>query len=172
MRRRCVAALAALALGMAACGEPPVPLDVPARGSGQSVLDLAGVIDEEDPGLARALGELQHLGWDPVLVAFEADGANMGLADRAGRKVLDAWDADLALVAVADPGQFTSTDDDRRRFFGLFARDVREVPRDVRERVVEELVPPVAARNDWTGAFALVLRELAETVDEADEDVR
>lgn len=172
MRERCVAALAALALGLAACGEPPVPLDVPARGFDQSVLDLAGVVDEDDPALVRALTELRELGWDPVLVAFQADGANMGMADRAGRKVLDAWHADLALVAVAEPRQFTSTDADRRRYFGLFARDVREVPRGVRERVVEELVPPVAARNDWTAAFALALRELAGTLGEAGQDVR
>ena len=172
MRRRFAAALAALALGSAACGEPPVPLEVPARALGQSMLDLADVIDEDDAALIAALGELRDLGWDPVLVAFAADAANMGMADRAGRKVLDAWDADLALVAVAEPGHFTRQDIDRARFFGLFARDVREVPRGVRERVVEELVPPVAARNDWTAAFALALRELAEALGEAGEDVR
>ena len=172
MRRRCVAALAALALGLAACGEPPVPLDVPARGFDQSVLDLAGVIDDDDAALVAALGELRRLGWDPVLVAFEADEANMGLADRAGRKVLEAWGADLALVAVAEPGHFTRQDTDRARFFGLFARDVREVPRAIRERVVEELVPPVAARNDWTAVFTIAVEELAARMGEVDEDVR
>lgn len=172
MRRRLVALAAVCALALAACGEPPVPLDVPGRAFDQSVLDLADVIDQKDPALLRALGELRRLGWDPVLITFEAEHANMGLADRAGRKVIDAWGADLALVAVADPGHFTREDEGRRRFFGLFARDVREVPRDVRERVAEQLVPPVAAGNDWTGAFALALRELAEALGDIDEGVR
>jgi hypothetical protein len=172
MRRRLLSTMAACALVLAACGEPPVPLDVPERDFAQAVLDEAGIVDEDDRALQRALGAVRLLGWDPVLVAFEADGANMGLADRAGRKVLDAWGADIALVAVADPGHFMREGAGRQRFFGLFARDVREVPRAVRERIAEQLVPPVAARNDWTGAFALSLRELADALGEVDEDIR
>jgi hypothetical protein len=172
MRRRLAATVAAVALALVACGEPPVPLDIPERGAGQSVLDLAGVLDDDDPDLTRALAALRRLGWDPVLIAFEAQGANMGLADRAGRKVLETWKADIALVAVAEPEHFTRWDGDRERFFGLFAREVREVPRDIRERIVEQLVPPMAADNDWTGAFALALRELARALGEAGEDAR
>lgn len=172
MRKRLAAAVAVLTLVLSACGEPPVPLNVPERDFAQAVLDEAGIIDEDDRALQLALFELRQLGWDPVLVAFEAADANMGLADRAGRKVLDAWGAEVALVAVADPGHFTRRGADRERFFGLFARDVREVPRDVRERIAEQLVPPVAARNDWTGAFALALRELAEGLGDADEGAR
>lgn len=173
MRRdRVVAVLAAATVGLAACGEPAVPLAVPERRFDQVVLDDARILNESELALARPLAELRHLGWDPVLVTFEAQGANMGMADRAGRKVIDAWGADLALVAVAEPGDFDSEDPDRERYFGLFARNVRDVPRGLRERIVEQLVPPVAARNDWDGVFALAVRELTQHLGEVDEDIR
>lgn len=172
MRSRAAAALLALAtLGLAACGEPPVPLEVPERRFDQVVLDTAGIVDTDD-ALLRALGDLRHHGWDPVLVTFEAEGANMGMADRAGRKVIDAWGADLAIVAVAEPGDFTSSEPDRERFFGLFARDVRDVPRHLRERIVEQEIPPIARTNDWTRAFTVAVAALADGLGEVDEDIR
>jgi hypothetical protein len=164
MRRTVVATL--LALTLVACGEPAVPLEVPERGLDQQVLDLAEILDDEE--LARPVRELMLLGWDPVLVTFAAEDASLGMADRAGRKVLEAWGADLVLVAVGEPGDFTSEDPARQRFFGLFARDVRDVPRSVRERIVEQLVPPVAAENDWAQAFALALETLSEELGHVD----
>lgn len=169
-RERVVALLVAATLGLTACGEPAVPLEVPERRFDQVVLDQAHILGEG--ALDRPLAELRHLGWDPVVVTFEAEGANMGMADRAGRKVIDAWGADLAIVAVAEPGDFTSRDEERKRYFGLFARNVRDVPRGVRERIVEQLVPPVARRNDWDEVFALAVRELAAALGEVDEDIR
>lgn len=157
---------ALLVAGLVACGEPAVPLAVPDRGAEQHVLDLAGVLDEAE--LARPLARLVRLGWDPVLVTFEADDASLGLADRAGRKVLDAWGADLVLVAVAEPGDFRSDAENRRRFFGLVAREVHDVPRGLRERVAEQLVPPLASENAWTEAFAVAMRALAEGLDDVD----
>lgn len=171
MRKRLAALLAGLAL-VTACGEPAVPLQVPERSFDQVLLDNAGILAEDYRGLEVALGELRHQGWDPVLVTFEAEGANMGMADRAGRKVIDAWGADLAIVAVAEPGDFDSEAQDRKRFFGLFARNVREIPRGLRERVVEQLIPPIAGRNDWTEAFRVAVTELAEGLGEVDKDVR
>lgn len=171
MRRRVAALLAGLAL-VTACGEPPVPLEVPERNFDQVVLDTARILAEDYRGLQVALGELRHQGWDPVLVTFEAEGANMGMADRAGRKVIEAWGADLAIVAVAEPGDFDSEAEDRERFFGLFARNVRDIPRGLRERIVEQLVPPIAARNDWTEAFRVAVTELARGLGEVDGDIR
>lgn len=171
MRRRLAAAVAVMAL-MTACGEPAVPLEVPQRDFDQVVLDTARILDEEDRELQVALGELRHQGWDPVLVTFQAEGANMGMADRAGRKVIDAWGADLAIVAVAEPGDFDSEAEDRERFFGLFARNVRDIPRGLRERIVEELIPPVARGNDWMEVFKVAVTELAEGLGEVDEDIR
>lgn len=168
--RKAIALLLAALLLAACAGEPPVPLQVPERGTGDVFIDAARILDEGE--IAPALYEFRHQGWDPVLVTFEAEGASMGMADRAGRKVIEAWGADLALVAVAEPGHFDSDDPERKRFFGLFARNVRDIPRDTRERIVEELVPPIAARNDWDEVFLTAVRELAGDLGEVDKDIR
>ena len=173
MRSRMAAALLglSLALGTAACsGEPPVPLEVPQRGANQVFLDRAGILDEGQ--LAPLVNEFRHRGWDPVLVTFETEDASLGMADRAGRKVIEAWGADLAIVAVAAPGDFDSDAPDRRRYFGLFARNVRDIPRAARERIVEELIPPIAAANRWDDVFATAVRELGHELGEVDEDIR
>ncbi len=162
----------ALALAAAACGEPPVALDVPARADGQTVLDLAGILDED--ALAPMLAEVAP-GSDVVAVTYETRQASAGEASRAGQEVLDAWDADVVLVAVAAPGDFASTADDptqegsRQRFFGIEPADRYAVPGGLREEVVEESVPPVAAGNDWPGVFATAARELAEGLAVAEE---
>lgn len=160
MRRRRAALVLALALTAACAGEPAVPLEVPVRADGAQVLDLAGIVDDE--ALAARLSELREAGHDTVAVTWETPEASMGMADRLGRKVLDTWDADIALVAVAVPGDFDASGEERDRFFGLFAREVRAVPAGLREHIAEELVPPIAARNDWDDAFREAAAALAD----------
>jgi hypothetical protein len=148
-------ALAALLLLFAGCGEPAIDVDIPGRQPGQVLLDEAGLLDADVAERAAALPA------DVVLLTFESPHASLGHADRAGRALLDAWAADVALVAVAAPGDFTSTDEaDRRRFFGVVAADVRAISRDARERIAEQAVPPLAAANDWAAAFRAALDEL------------
>lgn len=162
-RRRATVTL--LLLVAAACGEPAVDLDVPERADGQTVLDLAGILDQD--ALAPLLAGVAP-GSDVVAVTYETGQASAGEASRAGREVLDAWDADVVLVAVAQPGDFASTADDptqegsRQRFFGIEPADRYAVPGGLREEVVEGAVPPVAATNDWQGVFATAARELAD----------
>ena len=166
-RRHALASVSAVALLTVALlsgcvGEPAVPLDVPARQPGQALFDEAGILDADNASLVAALEALQAQGWDVALVTFESVDANLGMADRAGRKVIDAWGVDLALVAVAAPGDFASTSSTRRRYFGLTARTIRSVSPSLRERIAEELVPRLAAKNQWTQAFTLALTELAQ----------
>lgn len=157
-RRGCLAGLwLALALVGAACGEPAVDIAIPERDPGQVVLDQAGILDDE--AVAIALRDLHSL--DVVALTTELDDPSLGAADRAGRRLIDEWGADVVLVAVAAPDDFLREGADGQRFFGLFAAEVREVPRDVRERIVEEIVPPLAAANDWTGVFVAAAAELA-----------
>jgi hypothetical protein len=152
-RRVAVALLAAVAV---ACGEPAPDVDVPPREPGQSLLDHASVL--ADAGIEDRLAGMPA---DVVALAYESPAATRGDADRAGRLLLDAWDADVAVVAVAMPGDFASADEaSRQRFFGVVAADVRLVSRGARERIVDEVVPPLAARNDWAGAFQAALDEL------------
>jgi hypothetical protein len=155
-RRLVVGLLGALLAAAAACGEPEPDLEVPPRQAGQQVVDHAGIL--AGSGVEERLGGLPA---DVVAVAYESPDASRGHADRAGRLLLDAWEAEVAVVAVARPGDFTSTDEDaRERFFGVVATDVRLVSRAARERIVDEVVPPLAARNDWAGAFHAALDEL------------
>lgn len=156
------AVLLTVALLSGCSGEPAVPLDVPARQPGQVLFDRASILDANDSHLLEALDALQAQGWDVALVTFESAEANLGMADRAGKKVIDAWGVDLALVAVAAPGDFASTSSTRRRYFGLTARNIRSVSPSLRERIAEELVPQLAAKNQWTQGFTLALTELAQ----------
>ena len=153
----CAVLLAAL---LAACGEPEPDLSPPERAAGEQVLDEAGVLDAT---IGERLAELRDdTGYDVVALAYEDDRATLGQADRAGRLLLDAWDADIVLVAVAFPGDFDNPDpDDRQRFFGVTATDRFTVTRDLRERIVDEAVPDPAARNDWPAAFHVAIDELA-----------
>lgn len=156
MPRACLLFVAAL---LVACGEPGVDVDFPARAQGQVMLDEAAVLG--DAVRARAA----DMPADVVVLTFESPDASLGHADRAGRALLDAWDADVALVAVAAPGDFTSAAEGRQRFFGVVSADVRAVSRGARERIAEDVVPPLAAQNDWKAVFLAAL-------DEVEEDLR
>jgi hypothetical protein len=142
------------------CGEPAVDVDIPQRPDGAHVLDLAGVLDAE--ALERDLVALAGSGLDVVALTYETEQAGCGEAFRAGSQFVEAWDADVALVAVAKPGDFAATAETRVRCLGVQPRDPQAVPGGVREQIAEELVPPFAERNDWTGAFAIAVDTLAQ----------
>lgn len=152
--------LALVATALIACGEPSVDLTLPERPAGEYVLDQAGVLDKGQ--LHDRLSQLDQGGLDIVALTFETEQASCGEAFRAGTLFVQRWDADIAVVAVARPGDFTSTDESRVRCLGVQPRDARAVPGDVRERIAEEIVPPLAAENDWTAAFMAAIDELAE----------
>jgi hypothetical protein len=142
-------------LVLAACGEPAVDAPLPAREPGAVMVDDAGLLG------AQVRARLERMPVDVVALTFESPDASLGHADRAGRALLEAWGADVALVAVARPGDFASTDEEaRQRFFGVVAADVRAVSRTARERIADEIVPPLAAVNDWEAAFLAALDEL------------
>lgn len=149
-----------LLLGLVACGEPAVDVDLPARQGDQRVADLAGILDA--PALQDRLAELADDGLEVVALTYETDQANCGEAFRAGLEFATAWDADVALVAVARPGDFTSTAEDRERCLGLRPVDDFAVGRGTREEIAEVLVPPLAAENRWDEAFGVA----ADTLDE------
>jgi hypothetical protein len=154
-----VVGAAVLALLLTACGEPAVDLVVPPRTGGQHVADLAGILDDGE--LATELDALRAAGVDVVALTFETPQASCGEAHRAGGALLDAWDADVAIVAVAAPGDFTSTGDPRTRCVGIRPRQTGIVPGGVREEIAEQVVPPLAADNDWDGAFRAAVDRIA-----------
>lgn len=154
------ALLALAAAGLMACGEPAVDLTLPDRPAGEHVLDEAGILDKGQ--LHDRLSQLEASGLDIVVLTFETGQASCGEAFRAGSLFVQRWDADIAVVAVAKPGDFSSTDDSRVRCLGVQPADTRSVPADVREQIAEELVPPYAADNDWTAAFTVAIDTLAE----------
>lgn len=149
----------ALTLLLTGCGEPAVDFDPPAREAGQHVLDEAELLEGSDvPGRLAALAET---GLDVVAVTYESPQAGLGENRRAGQLMVEEWGADIALVAVAVPGDFTSTDTETRsRFFGLESADQFAVPRGLRERIAEELAPPLAAENDWHAVFSMAVDEI------------
>lgn len=149
---------------VAGCGEPAVDLEVPSRDGFGDVLDTSDLLDD---GVDARLREFEAAtGLDAVALTYETEQASRGEASRAGQLLVERWGADLALVAVARPGDFTSTvvdrEDprDRKRFFGVEPADQFAVPGNLRERVVEELVPPIAADNRWDEVFATAVEEL------------
>ena len=146
---------------MTACGEPAVDVEISAREERQHVLDQAGILDAE--ALEQRLDTAQEdAGLDIVALTYESEQANCGEAYRAAREFVRTWEADVALVAVADPGDFTSTEQTRQRCLGVQPLDDRGIPGDLREQIAEELVPPKAADNDWDGAFAVAVEALVE----------
>jgi hypothetical protein len=150
--------LLAVVVLLAGCGEPPVDLDVPRRGPDQHIVDEAGILDAS---VEERLAELSETsGFDVVAVAFTDERSSLGQADRGGRMLLREWGADIVLVAVARPDDFTSTEPERSRFFGVFAADRFDVSRDLRERIIFDAVQLLAAENEWVQAFHAAIAEL------------
>lgn len=149
--RRAMAAGALL--GLLACGEPAPDVTIPAREPDQQVLDLAGILSDD---LA-----LDGAGLDVVVLTYETQQAGCGEAFRAGRQLVDAWQADVAVVAVAQPGDFAATGADRERCLGVQPRDDQLVGRGLREQIAEQIVPPLAAANNWDGAVRAAVDALA-----------
>lgn len=160
MRHGGLAALLLAVVGVAGCGEPDPDLDVPDRADGQVVADLAGVVDEAEVG--EAFGALADDGWDAVALVFETPQANQGEAQRAGRELLEAWEVDLVVVAVARPGDFDSDAPDRRRAVGVEAPTARAVPGALREDVANDAMRPHAEDNAWTAAFLAAAEALSD----------
>lgn len=158
MGRALLALLVAVAL--MACGEPEPDLTLPERAPGQQILDQAGVLDKGQ--LHDRLSQIhQQEDYDIVALTFETEQANCGEAFRAGSLFVARWDADVAIVAVAEPGDFTSEDETRVRCLGVQPRGAPGAPEgSALERIAEEIVPPYAAENDWTGAFTAAVDEL------------
>lgn len=144
-----------------ACGEPPLAIEVPARSGGRHVADLAGVLDADAVG-ARLRDLRDATGIDVVALLYEADDANCGEAFRAGGAIVEAWDADVAVVAVARPGGFEVADAGRERCVGVRARTERLVPAAVREEVAEELLPPLAREGRWDDVVVVAAERAAE----------
>lgn len=140
-------------LALGACGEPATDVTIPERNPGQHVLDQAGILDTE--ALERRLAKAEDKGVDIVALTYETSSANCGEAFRAAREFVQTWQADVALIAVARRGDFTSDDPKRQRCVGVQPVDTRAVSGALRERIAEELIPPKALANDWTGAFTV-----------------
>ncbi len=159
---RALAALlvVALALGVAGCGEPETDVDIPARDDGRHVADLAGILDAEQ--LDDQLAAIEAGGLDVVALTYTTPQANCGEAFRAGLEFATAWEADVAIVAVARDGDFSSTDDQRERCVGVRPVDDFAVPGGLREEIAEGLGPPIAAENDWDEVFRVAADRLAE----------
>jgi hypothetical protein len=149
MRRASAAAVLAVGVVTACTGEPEPDLEIPPRAEGQVVLDLADIVDDE--AVAAALAQVE--GFDTVAVTYETEQANAGEARRAAQRVLREWDAELAVIAVAQPGDFTATGDDRERFVGVEPADSFAVPGSLREQIAEESLGEPATANDWTAVF-------------------
>lgn len=147
-------------VALVACGEPEPDLVIPERDPGQHILDQAGVLDTSQ--LHDRLSQVnQRDDYDIVALTFETEQANCGEAFRAGALFVERWDADIAIVAVAKPGDFTSEQETRVRCVGVQPAG-NPVPAEgvLRERIAEEVVPPFAAENDWTGAFSAAVDEM------------
>ena len=152
--------LAAALVVAAACGEPAPDISIPARPDGDHVADTAGILDEE--ALEERLRTVAEDGHDIVALTYETQQAGCGEAYRAAREFVRTWKADIALVAVAQPGDFTSDDEARERCVGVEPLESRAVPGDLREQIAEQLVPAKTADNDWDGAFAVAVDALVE----------
>ena len=165
MRRpaRALPAVLVALVTLAGCGEPPIDVAIPQRQPGEHVVDQAGVFSAtEDRDLHERLAGLAESGPDIVALTFETEAANCGEAYRAAKHFVALWKADIAVVAVAAPGDFASTASGRKRCLGVQPLDDRAVPAALREEIAEELVPPKAADNDWAGAFEVAVDALVE----------
>ena len=160
--RNAAAAVLAAALFVAACGEPAPDIALPERSGDAHVADEAGVFDaQQRSDLEDHLAQIAAGGLDIAALTYETEQANCGEAYRAAKRFVQAWDADVALVAVAAPGDFDATEEARKRCLGVQPRDERAIPGALREQIAETLVPPKAADNDWYGAFVVAADALA-----------
>lgn len=156
-------AVAAGAIGLAVltgCGEPAIDVDLPQRAGDERVADLAGILDAD--ALEARLAEAAQDGMDIVALTYETEQAGCGEAYRAAQEFVAAWEADVALVAVARPGDFTSEEEERERCFGLQPAAGNDVAGGLRELIAEELVPEESADNDWNGAFGVAVDALMD----------
>lgn len=147
--------LMVLGLALLACGEPPVDVTIPPRQDDARIADQAGVLDAA--AVNEALAAADADGRDIVVLTYETPQAGCGEAYRAAQEFVARWDADVALVAVARPGDFASQEENRQRCVGIQPRDPRGLPAGLREQIAEEIVPPHAGENDWTGAFTAAI---------------
>ncbi len=160
-----IAVLAVAVLVVVSARDPEPDLDPPVRAEGQVVADLAGVLGDE---VQAELQDLADAGWDVVALTYETEQANQGEAQRGGLRLLEAWDADVVLVAVARPGHFQRTDAERRRFFGVAVPDAFVIPGSLREEVTEQVIPPYAADNEWPEGFVAAAEALAEGLEDTE----
>ncbi|GEM_PF-3031401 len=145
--------------------EPEVAFEPPERGD-QRVHDPDDVLDAEVVG--ERLEDLEAAaGVDVVAVIWEDDQASQGQAFRGGQELIEAWDGDAALSAVALPGGFADAQAGRR-YFGVEG-DRFAIERDLRERIVDEVVPEPAADNDWTAAFVAAADALEADLAQRDD---
>lgn len=152
--------LSVVLMMLTACSEPAVDVAIPGRQG--HVADLAGILDSQ--ALEAQLTQIAEQGLDIVALTYTTPQANCGEAFRAGGKIVAQWQADVALVAVARPGDFASTAADRQRCLGLRPLDDFSVGRGLREEVTEVLVPPLATSNEWDQAFAVAAATLAQAL--------
>ena len=157
---RALLAWAAAALLLVGCGEPPIDVEIPERTGTERVADLAEILDVE--ALEARLEEAAQDGTDIVALTYETEQAGCGEAYRAAQEFVQQWAADVALVAVAQPGDFAAQEEGRERCFGLQPRAGGDVPGGLREQIAEVLVPAETADNDWDGAFAVAVDALME----------
>lgn len=160
--RTALMALAA-ALLLTACGEPPLAISLPAR-DGQ-VADLAGILDLDE--VTATLQAHAADGVDIVVLTYTTPDANCGEAFRAGQQLVEAWDADVAMVAVAAPGDFA--DPEGERCAGVQPRDDFAVGRGTREAITEVLWPPLIEANEWTEVVLVGADELHAALSQEDD---
>lgn len=142
-----------------ACGEPPIAIDIPER-DGRQVLDLDGLLEVEliEPRLAGYAAE----GVDIVALVYTTPDASCGEAFRAGQQFVEAWQADVALVAVAEPGGFH--DLDAERCVGLQPLNTFDVGRGTREEISEVIWPDLIDDNAWDEVFLIGAEELYQAL--------
>jgi len=158
MRDAVAAVIAAAAL--VGCGEPAIAIDIPQRDEDAHVADVAMILSPDvEQTVAKASADSDL---DIAVLTYETPQASCGEAFRAGAELVQAWSADVAVVAVARPGDFSATGDTRERCVGVRPRDEALVSGGLRERIATEVVPPLAASNRWDDAIEAAVSAIAQ----------